>query len=176
MNFEPQKIDGLVLIHPELFRDERGVFRRHFCAKEFEAAGFPFPVVQANLSENLKRLTLRGFHYQKAPSEEGKIVTCLSGAIFNVCIDLRSDSKTYLSWQGIELDSESRSSIMIPAGCANAFMTLQNNTVIHYYMSDYYNPDTYSGFRYNDPFFSVEWPHQPLIVSEKDTSFPYFRE
>lgn len=174
MRFEKQKISDLFLITPELHSDHRGVFRRSFCENEFKEVGLHFNVVQANISENHSKHTLRGFHYQKYPSNESKLISCISGSIFNVVIDLRDDSETFLALEEFNLSSTNKKSLYIPAGCANAFLTLEDNTIVNYYMGDYFNPNTYSGFRYDDPLFSIDWPFEPKFISDKDLNFPNF--
>ena len=174
MKFISQKINDLFLIIPDLHRDERGVFRRSFCKEIFEKNGVNFDSLQGNISENFNKHTLRGFHYQSSPSDEAKIQTCVTGALFNIVVDLRKKSKTYKQWSSLEIDSNKRQSIYVPAGCANAFLTLEDNTIVHYYMNDLYNPNTYKGIRYNDPSFSFKWPYEPKIISEKDLNLPDF--
>ena len=174
MKFISQNINDLLLIIPDLHRDERGVFRRSFCKEIFKKNGVNFNSLQGNISENFNKHTLRGFHYQSSPSDESKIITCVTGALFNIVLDLRKKSKTYKQWSSLEIDSNKRQSIYVPAGCANAFLTLEDNTIVHYYMNDLYNPNTYKGIRYNDPLFSFKWPCEPKIISEKDLNLPDF--
>ena len=176
MKFLPQKINDLLLITPDLHQDDRGVFRRSFCEKEFKEYGIDFGVKQGNISENYKKHTIRGFHYQVAPSNESKIISCVTGSIHNVVLDLRKSSTTYKKWLGLDISATKRESIYVPAGCANAFLTMQDNTIVHYYMSDSFRPDTYRGIRYNDPAFSITWPHKPKVISSKDLNFPDFKE
>ena len=168
MKFFKQKIDGLCLIKPELHKDERGVFRRSYCEDEFSKQGINFTVKQGNISENYKKHTLRGFHYQISPSIESKVISCVTGSLYNVVIDLREDSKTYHEWVALEISSINKESIYVPAGCANAFLTMSDNTTVHYYMGDSFSPETYRGIRYNDCMFSVEWPFEPKVISKKD--------
>lgn len=174
MKFINQSIEGLVLIKPEVFRDNRGAFRRNFCARELTEHGIEFSVCQGNISENSSQYTMRGFHYQKNPSNESKVLTPVSGDLYNVVIDLRPHSSTFLKWVALELSSSRRESLHVPAGCANAFLTMAPDTVVHYYMGDYFRPETYSGFRYNDPAFYISWPHEIKVISERDASFPDF--
>jgi dTDP-4-dehydrorhamnose 3,5-epimerase len=174
MIFTPQKISDLFLISPDLHSDDRGVFRRSFCKVELEKNGIYFNVMQGNISENFSEHTLRGFHYQAFPSNESKIISCITGSLHNIVLDLRRESSTYKKWIALEINSSKRQSIYVPAGCANAFLTLENNTIVHYYMNDYYNPNTYKGLRFNDPFFSFKWPYEPKIISEKDLNIPDF--
>jgi len=174
MRFIRQPIQGVVLIKPDLFEDNRGSFRRTYCAKELKENGIDLHVRQGNISENTHQYTMRGFHYQKSPSSESKLLTPVSGQIYNVLIDLRSTSSTFLNSIAIELSSSLRETLHVPAGCANAFLTLDANTVVHYYMGDYFKPDSYCGFRYNDPFFNIQWPNKIEVISDRDKTFPDF--
>ena len=171
MIYELQDLHQVVLIKPELFIDERGLFRRHYCQNELTKYGIDFSVKQGNISENSKRLTMRGFHYQKTPSKESKIISCISGSIFNVMIDLRKDSPTFLKWQSFSMSETGRESLYIPVGCANALLTLEDNTKIHYYMNDFFSTESL-GFKYNDPLFDIPWPFTPEFISERDLNYP----
>jgi len=171
MIFHQQQIADVFLIEPQSHSDERGLFRRHYCEKELKENGIYFTVKQGNISENAKKHTIRGFHYQEAPSKESKIISCISGSMFNVIIDLRKNSPTFLKCQEFNISSVSRQSLYIPVGCANAFLTLEDNTWIHYYMNDFFTTDSL-GFRYNDPAFAINWPVKPEHMSEKDRNYP----
>ena len=175
MKFIEQKLKGVFLIESEPFIDDRGAFRRHFCQKEFSEHGISNIVKQANVSENNFAYTLRGFHYQLPPFSEGKTLSCLKGSIYDIIVDLRPDSPTYLQWVFFELSGENRKSIHIAPGCANAFLTLENNCLIQYYCSEAYAPDHERGIRYNDPLFKFVWPVEPKIISEKDMNHPDFK-
>ena len=172
MKFIKQKINDLYLIKHDLHDDERGIFRRSFCEDEFTKQGIDFKVKQGNISENYKKHTLRGFHYQISPSNESKVISCITGALYNVVIDLSEESATYQQWVALEISERTKESIYVPVGCANAFLTMSENTIVHYYMGDLFNPDTYHGIRYNDPMFSVDWPCEPKVISEKDLNIP----
>ena len=174
MKFRELSVAGAWLIEPELISDERGVFRRHFCVEEFAARGIEACVMQGNVSENPHLHTLRGFHYQLAPHAEGKTISCFGGAIYDIIVDLRLDSKSYLRWIAVTLDARDRASLYIPPGCANAYLTVAPNSVVHYYMSQLYTPGSYRGFRYNDPAFKIAWPAAPRVISERDRSYPDF--
>jgi len=174
MKYLQQSIEGVILIKPEVFQDNRGAFRRTYCAEEFKENGIDFSVCQGNISENTNQFTMRGFHYQKSPSHESKILTPVSGAIYNVIIDIRPTSPTFLKKIALNISSKDRESLLVPAGCANAFLTLEPNTVIHYYMGDYFKPESYCGFRYNDPYFNIQWPHPVSVISDQDKSFSDF--
>lgn len=173
MIFQKQQIDGVFLIEAKLYRDERGLFRRHYCENELKENGIEFSVKQGNISENTTKFTLRGFHYQKAPSKESKIISCISGSIYNVVVDLRKNSSTFLKWQAFNLSVYGRESLYIPVGCANTFLTLEDETLVHYYMNDFFSTESL-GFRYNDPFFNIPWPHEPVTISKRDNDFPDF--
>ncbi len=174
MEFKKTDIKRCFVIGPELFVDHRGVFRRHFDETEFKAHGIVSDVKQANISENFESFTLRGFHYQLPPHGEGKTLSCMKGKIYDIVVDLRPDSKTFLKWVSFELTAENRLSIHVPPGCANAFMTLEPNTVVHYYCSENYEKEAERGIRYNDPLFGFTWPHEPEVLSDKDNSWPDF--
>jgi len=172
MKFSQENIKGVFIIEPEPFMDERGVFRRHFCEKEFNDHEITAIVKQSNVSENKYKFTLRGFHYQVAPYSEGKTLSCLKGSIYDVVVDLRSESPSYMKWIAAELNEQNRKSIHVPPGCANAFLTLQDSSLIHYYCSESYNSQAERGIRYNDPSFRFVWPSKPLFISDKDLNHP----
>ena len=174
MKFHKQQFEGVYLIEAEPIADNRGSFRRHFCQEAFQKIGLKIKIVQTNISENKKKHTLRGFHYQRPPHEEAKVLTCLNGVFYNVVVDLRPDSESYLKWMSIELQAEDNLSLYIPPGCANGCLTLEDSTTILYYMSEFYSPGSSTGFRYNDPLFSVKWPAEPAVISEKDENFDDF--
>jgi dTDP-4-dehydrorhamnose 3,5-epimerase len=174
MLFEELEINNVWLLKPQRFIDERGHFFRHFCRDEFIERGLNPNVAQGNLSYNEHKHTLRGFHYQFPPFWECKTFSCVSGALYAVVIDLRPQSPTFCRWTATEMNSERGESLYVPYGCANAFLTLEDKTLVHYYMSDPYRPGADGGIRYNDPYFAIEWPFPPAVISEKDQSFPLF--
>jgi dTDP-4-dehydrorhamnose 3,5-epimerase len=175
MKFFKQKIPGVYLIEPTPFSDERGVFRRHFCREEFKAKNIMTEVCQSNVSENKYAYTLRGFHYQESPHGEGKTLSCLKGEIYDVVVDLRPKSPTYMEWVSFELNEDNRCSVHIPPGCANAFLTMEDGCLIHYYCSHPYVPSSERGIRYNDPAFGFEWPVKPIVISDKDKNHPNYQ-
>jgi dTDP-4-dehydrorhamnose 3,5-epimerase len=175
MIFKEQEIKGVYLITPEPYKDDRGMLRRHFCANEFRNKGINFDIKQCNISENHKIYTLRGFHFQKGPYGEDKIISAMAGGIFDVVIDFRENSATYLKTQKFELTAENRLALLVPKGCANAYLTLYDNTWIFYYHSEFYAPGAEVGIRYNDPFFNIKWPATPKVISEKDLLYPDFK-
>ena len=174
MKFSELGLSGVWLIEPEPFTDERGVFFRHFCAREFAAHGLDSAAVQGNISVNPHPGTLRGFHYQEPPFEEAKTLSCITGSIYDIVVDLRQQSPTFMKWISVELSALESQSLHVPSGCANAWMTTTPSTIVHYYMSELYSPQAYRGFRYNDPAFSFRWPMEPKVISEKDRHLPDF--
>lgn len=174
MRFLEQGLPGVFIIEPEPFVDSRGVFRRNFCQNEFRAHGITGHVAQCNVSENKFKYTLRGFHYQLPPFEEAKTMSCLVGKIYDIVVDLRPRSATFLKWQSFELDQDNRMSIHVPPGCANAFLTMADNCLIHYSSSQFYCSAAEKCIRYNDPLFKFVWPVEPQIISDKDRNHPDF--
>ena len=174
MKFIEQKIKGVCLIQSEGFEDNRGSFSRKFCAEEFSKNNLDNHVEQANLSYNKSAYTLRGFHYQVEPFQEAKTMTCLIGEIYDVVVDLRENSPTYCEWISVNLNPENGLSIHIPKGCANSFLTLKNDTLVHYYSSQKYEPSYEKGVNYLDPKFNFNWPHKPLVISDKDRDHKRF--
>ena len=175
MIFFEQKIKGVFIIEAEPFIDDRGAFRRNFCIKEFNDAGVDSVVKQANVSENKYAYTLRGFHYQIAPHQEAKTISCLNGRIYDIVVDLRPKSPTFMQWVSVEIAASDRKSIHIPKGCANAFLSLENDTLLHYSSSELYAPDFERGIRYNDPAFDFKWPADVKFISKKDNNHPDFK-
>ena len=174
MKFRELPLSGVWLIEAEPFTDERGVFRRHFCAEEFSKHGIEPRVLQGNISENPLMHTLRGFHFQLPPHAEGKTISCLTGSLFDIVVDLRPSSPTFRKWEAITLDAEKRNSLYVPPGCANAYLTMASNTIVHYYMSEIYAPTSYVGFNFNDPAFAFRWPVPPSLISDKDLNLPTY--
>ena len=174
MIFHPQNIAGVKLIELNPYVDQRGSLTRFFCQQQLLNKQISFDVKQCNLSVNKERLTLRGFHYQKEPFSEQKILSCIRGKIYNVVVDLRRNSNTYLQHQAFNLDATAANCLYLPVGCANAFLTLEKDSHIFYWHSAFFNPDTYAGFRYDDPYFDIIWPDRPAIISDRDLGYPDF--
>lgn len=174
MQIERTLIDGVYSIRPRKIEDERGFFARVWCAREFEEAGINASVVQANLSYNRRRGTLRGLHYQIAPHAETKVVRCTRGAIFDVAVDLREDSPSYLQWVGVELRDDLHNMLVVPEGCAHGFQTLTDDVEVSYQVSAAYAPQAERGARYDDPAFGIEWPLPVAAISDKDARWAAF--
>jgi dTDP-4-dehydrorhamnose 3,5-epimerase len=174
MRFVPAAIEGVVMIEPEPAQDARGFFARTFCVREFEARGLEHTYVQHSLSYSAARGTMRGLHFQRAPHEEVKVVSCTRGAIRDVLVDLRPGSTTYRRWEGFDLTAENRRSLYVPKGIAHGFQTLLPDTEVSYLISAFYAPDAAFGVRHDDPFFEIEWPLPVEIISERDLGWPDF--
>lgn len=172
MTFEKSQIDGVWLLRCEAQIDERGWFARTFCSREFSARGLASPLSQSNLSFNHQRATMRGMHWQQAPYGEVKLVRCMRGAIWDVVADVRPGSPTHGSWQAFELNEGSPSSLYIPEGVAHGFLTLRDETLVHYQMSGEYSPSAARGLRWDDPTFAISWPIEPAIISGRDRQWP----
>ena len=174
MRFTATDIADAWLVDLERLEDERGFFARAYCAEEFAAHGLQPVIAQANLSFNRTRGTLRGMHYQVDPAEETKLVRCTRGAIWDVIIDMRPDSPTYLSHFGVELSAENRSALYVPALCAHGFQTLVDDTEVTYQVGDFYRPGHERGVAHDDPAFAIQWPLPVSVISEKDRAWPPF--
>jgi len=174
MKIIPTALPQLCLIEAEPFVDERGSFRRLFCEREYAEVGLPATVVQSNLSLTGQRGTIRGMHFQRAPSAEAKTVRCVRGSLYDVVIDMRRSSPTYLKSFGIELDESAELSLFVPSGFAHGFQTLQDDTEVLYQMSDFYSPELSDGLRWNDPAFAIDWPLPVASISAKDAAYADF--
>jgi dTDP-4-dehydrorhamnose 3,5-epimerase len=168
-------IPGAFLLEPEPRADARGFFARTWCRREFEAMGLETRLSQCSLSYNHRAGTLRGMHFQAAPHGEVKVVRCTAGAVFDVVLDLRTDSPAYLHWFGTELSAENRLSLYVPEGLAHGFQTLADGAEVFYQISEEYLPDLARGVRWDDPAFGIRWPLPDPILSPRDRSYPDFR-
>jgi dTDP-4-dehydrorhamnose 3,5-epimerase len=173
MIFSHTPIQGSFLIDIEPRSDERGMFARVFCRREFDAIGITTDFVQANVSICAKRGTIRGLHWQKAPHGEPKLFRCTRGEIFEASVDLRPESPTYRQWFGIRLDAYNHRMLFVPAGCANGYQALTDDAEVTYFAGAFYTPEAERGMRWNDPSFMIDWPVlDGVIVSPKDASWP----
>ena len=172
MKFTETSLVGAYLVDLEPHRDDRGFFARMYCAEEFRANGLVSTVVQGNVSVSNRSGTMRGLHYQAAPAAETKLVRCVRGAIYDVIVDVRPDSPTYLRHVGVELTAENRRAIYVPRGFAHGCVSLLDDTEIHYLVSEPYAPGHERGLRYDDPALGIEWPIDVEVISEKDSAWP----
>ena len=176
MKFEQTNLIGNFLINLEKKEDDRGFFARYFCEKEFSEHGLNTKWVQINNSESKDKGTLRGLHYQREPKAEIKLIRCLKGAIWDVVVDLRYNSETYGKWFGKKLSDENRTMMYVPKGFAHGFISLEPNTEILYLVSDFYAPDLEGDLIWNDPNVAINWPIQPLVISDKDKAANTFKK
>lgn len=174
MNFTPTSLTGAYVIDVDPIKDERGFFARSFCQNEFSNLGLKSVIAQSNISYNTVKNTLRGMHYQQPPYAEAKLVTCISGSIFDVIIDIRPTSATYMQYFCCELTSSNRRSIYIPEGFAHGFQTLEDHSEVLYQMFDFFSPSHAWGIRWNDESFNIPWPSSPAVISDKDMSYSDF--
>ncbi len=172
MIFKELEFEGVFKIELEKMEDNRGFFARSWDKKEFEKIGLNSQLVQCNISFNKIKGTIRGLHFQKKPHEEAKFVRCVKGKVYEVFVDLRKNSKTFLKWGGIELDSEGLTCLYVPEGFALGFQTLEDNTELLYQMSEWYKPEFSEGIIWDDKELGIKWPITMSKISEKDLSLP----
>ncbi|WP_374164810.1 dTDP-4-dehydrorhamnose 3,5-epimerase [Arcticibacter sp. MXS-1] len=172
MIFTETELKGAFIIDVKRLEDDRGFFGRSYCANEFKEHGLNINVVQANVSHNKQRGTLRGMHMQQDPFGESKLVRCTRGAIYDVIVDMRSDSATYKQWIGVELTADSFRMLYVPEGFAHGFITLEDNTDVTYQVTQFYTPQAERGYRWDDPAFNIQWPIEPVVISPKDQVHP----
>jgi dTDP-4-dehydrorhamnose 3,5-epimerase len=173
MRFTETSVMGGYIVEPQPRSDERGFFARLWCQQEFAERGLTAAFVQCNDSFSRDRGTLRGLHYQAPPYQEVKLVRCVKGSVFDVMVDLRPDSATYLRWFGLELSAENRTMLYVPEGCAHGYLTLEENSEVVYPVSQFYHPEVERGVRWNDLTFGIDWPEPGVrAVSAKDQAWP----
>ena len=172
MRFTRTKVAGAFLVEPEPIADERGFFARTWCRDEFRDHGLSSTLAQCSVSFSRRKGTLRGLHYQAAPHEEVKLVRCARGAIWDVAVDLRPDSPTYLAWYGVELTAGNRAALYIPEGCAHGQLTLTDDSEVFYQMSVPFEPSAARGVRWDDPAFGIRWPAEVRVINQRDRSYP----
>jgi dTDP-4-dehydrorhamnose 3,5-epimerase len=172
--FLPTLLQGAFIIDIERREDDRGFFARTWCRREFEEMGLSAELAQCNTSYNSRRGTLRGMHWQAAPNAEAKLIRCTRGAIWDVIVDLRPSSATYLDHVGVDLTADSRRALYVPEGMAHGFVTLDDNSEVFYQMSEFYEPMAARGARWNDPAFGISWPVSEPILHPRDAAYPDF--
>ena len=176
MIFTPAPLPGVFVVDVEPHADQRGLFARTFCADEFRVRGLHADFPQCSTSFNAKTGTLRGLHWQTTPHEEVKLVRVTRGAVFDVAVDLRPDSKTFCRWHGVELSADNRRALYIPAGVAHAFQTLTDDAEVYYQTSTPYVAELARGARWDDRAFGICWPESPTrILSDRDRGYPDFK-
>lgn len=175
MKFRSTPVGGAFLIELEPNTDARGSFSRSFCKREFAENDIAFDIVQSNLAHTRHAGIVRGLHYQEHPRQERKLVRCIAGAVFDVIVDMRRDSATYLATYQVRLDPENQHSLFIPAGVAHGYQALERDTVFMYMTDEYYSPGLEKGVRYDDPALAIAWPLPPRDITERDRAWPSIR-
>lgn len=168
MNFTETKLKGSFIIELDPYVDDRGWFARIFCKNEFKKIGFDKEWVQINHSFTKQKGTIRGMHFQKFPFKEIKLVRCISGSVFDVIVDIRKNSATFLQWTGIELSAQNKRMLYIPEGFAHGFQTLADNSELIYHHTQFYQPEVEDGLRYDDPLLNINWKLPFTNISERD--------
>jgi dTDP-4-dehydrorhamnose 3,5-epimerase len=172
--FEETSVPGAFIVRPERREDDRGFFARVWCRNEFAAHGIEIDMVQASVSHNRLAGTLRGLHFTWTPAEEGKLVRCERGRIFDVIVDLRPQSLAFLRHSGHLLDQDDQIALYIPPGVAHGFQTLADDSTVVYMMSEAYRADLAAGVRHDDQAFGIRWPAPVTMIAERDRSYPDF--
>lgn len=176
MRFTETELPGAFVIELERREDERGFFARAWCEQEFAENGLDTRISQSNLSYNQRAGTLRGMHYQAPPHAEVKLVRCTRGAVYDVIVDLRPASSTYMRWIGVELSAENGRALYVPEGFAHGYQTLADDTETYYQVSAPYAPTAERGVRWDDPAFGIDWPPaDDRVISTKDRAWPDYR-
>jgi dTDP-4-dehydrorhamnose 3,5-epimerase len=172
MKFKETGLAGLCTIDIDLRQDDRGEFFRTFCKKEFAENGLKSEFVQFNHSVNYKKGTVRGMHFQQPPFAECKLIRCIRGSVFDVVVDIREFSPTFLKWFGIELSEKNRRMLYVPEGFAHGFQTLEDHSELLYHHTAFYEGSAESGIRYTDELIGIKWPAVASSISMKDLGYP----
>ncbi len=172
MIFQKTRIDGCFVVHRDIPRDKRGYFSRLADTEELKRNGLNSDFLQISASRNLRAGTLRGMHMQTGTSAEEKLVACVDGEVFDVCLDLRQASPTYLQYYSAILSEENGDALYVPKGCAHGFISLRDNSQLIYFMTHEHDPKAERGYRWDDPAFAIEWPMKPVLISDKDNCWP----
>jgi len=172
--FTTLSVPGVILIEPQTFPDDRGYFFESFKASDFQKAGLSTRFVQDNFSFS-KKGVIRGLHYQKSPKAQGKLISVIKGCVWDVAVDIRQDSKTFLKWMAVELDDRNHVMLYIPPGFAHGFLALSDEVLLIYKCTNEYDPQVDTGIRWDDPDIAISWPIKSPILSVKDRQLPYVR-
>ncbi len=176
MKITKTPLQGAYVFGVDRIEDDRGFFGRAWCKNELAEHGLNTDLAQANVAFNNTKGTLRGMHRQLAPHAEVKVVRCSRGAVFDAIVDLRPDSPTFTNWFGLELSAQNHLSLYVPKGFGHGYLTLEDNSEVHYQVSDFYAPGHEAGCRWNDPAFGIEWPDTGgYLISDKDQAWPDFQ-
>ena len=176
MKITKTKIEGVVIIEPQVFGDHRGWFSETYSKIKFQELGIDYNFVQDNQSMSAQKGTLRGLHFQNNPKAQTKLIRCTKGAILDVAVDIRKGSPTYKQWVGVELTAENHKQLLIPKGFAHGFVTLTNDVEVQYKVDEYYAPECDRSIRFDDPELGVDWGIAEPILSEKDLKAPLLKD
>ncbi|MFA0823881.1 MAG: dTDP-4-dehydrorhamnose 3,5-epimerase [Methanomethylovorans sp.] len=176
MIIEKLELSGAAIVHAEPFVDHRGVFARFFCEKELSEIIDDRHFVNLNFSKTLKKGAVRGLHFQYPPIAEMKLVRCIRGSVYDVIVDIRKNSPTFLKWYGVELSAENMKMICIPEGFAHGFQALEESSELIYLVSSFYSPEFEGGLNYNDPVLGINWPENVTDISDKDSKYPFIED
>lgn len=174
MLFREIRLAGAFLIEVEPIADKRGFFARSYCEREFAGHGLETRFPQHSISYNARKGTVRGMHFVRAPHAEIKLVRCIAGAIYDVIVDLRDGSPTRGQWEGVELSAQNRRQLYIPKGFAHGFQALSDDAEVAYMISEFHDPATAAGFRYDDPALAIRWPLPVSVIADRDLTWPAF--
>ena len=176
MKITETKLNGVVIIEPDVFGDNRGFFMESWNKEKMEDAGLFYNFVQDNHSKSTVKGTLRGIHFQKGDKAQAKLVRCVKGAVLDIAVDLRKNSPTFKQWVGVELSAENKKQLLIPRGFGHGFVTLTDDVEFLYKADNYYAPEADAGIRWNDPDIAVDWGVENPILSEKDKKNPFLKD
>jgi len=176
MKITPTKIEGVLIIEPDVFGDSRGWFFESYSKQKLKGAGIEADFVQDNHSFSATKGTLRGLHFQNAPHSQSKLIRCTRGRVLDIAVDLRKDSPTYKEWVSIELSAENKKQFFIPKGFAHGFLALTDNVEFQYKVDDYYDKSSDRSIRFDDPEIAVDWEYDQPILSDKDNNAPFLKD
>jgi dTDP-4-dehydrorhamnose 3,5-epimerase len=170
------KLEGVLIIEPDVFGDSRGFFMESYSKQKFQELGLEHELIQDNHSLSVQAGVISGLHYQSSPTAQSKIVRVLSGAIYDVAVDIRPESATFGQWVGVVLSEDNKRQLLVPKGFAHGFCTIAQNTNVLYKVDEYYSPEHDRGILWNDPELGIDWPTNNPILSEKDKHQPLFKQ
>ena len=176
MNFIKTKLDGILIVEPQVFGDHRGFFMESWSKRAFEEAGLSYDFVQDNHSSSTVKGTLRGIHFQRGEKAQAKLVRCTQGAVLDVAVDLRPSSSTYKQWVAVELSAENKRQLLIPRGFGHGFVTLTDHVEFLYKADNFYAPEADGGIRWNDPELAIDWGVEVPVLSKKDSESPFLKD
>ncbi|WP_127489958.1 dTDP-4-dehydrorhamnose 3,5-epimerase [Paenibacillus ehimensis] len=176
MNIIPTKLEGVVIVEPAVFGDNRGFFMESYNSEKFKKLGIDYDFVQDNHSLSVETGVLRGLHYQLNPKAQTKLVRVAAGAIYDVAVDIRKGSPTFGQWVGVIISAANKRQLLVPKGFAHGFCTLVPNTEVLYKVDEFYSPEHDRGIAWNDPELGIDWPTANPILSDKDGKHPVLKD